>query len=283
MRQDKQFESLVVVEHRVEKLEKIIHLHNYYEFIFIKSGAGNHYLNDELTTFTAGNLFFISPRDRHSLEIAEPATLISIRFNEYAKGRIKALQKKWKGEFSSLKKGRSQLNIKVSFADKDVQVAAAIFNLLSTLKNDILSNEAIIYLQLIALVSLIERNLSYGKDTVTQLQSPLVREKSESLLAYIHRHISRPEMLTAAKIAAHHGCSVNYIGLYFKNKIGMNLQAYVNQCRQTIIGRKLLTSDVTIAELVAGFGFTDASHFNKSFKRYWGMSVSAYRLTHQQA
>lgn len=284
MRQDKQFDSLVIVEEEIEHLDKIIHYHNYYLFIYIKSGSGNHYLNGESTPFVGGNVFFISPRDQHSLEINTSSVIISVRFTEYAKGKLKALQKEWKGDFSGFKKGRSPLNIKIVFPEKDLQIADRLFSLLSVMKNDVISNEAIIYIQLIALVSLIERNLSYGNDAVEKL-SPLSTQykKAELLLSYINRHISKPEMLSAAKLATHSGISVHYIGLYFKQHNGMTVQAYINHCRQTIIARKLRSGEFTIAQLTADFGFTDASHFNKSFKKYWGMSASRYRLAYRES
>ncbi|WP_442588980.1 AraC family transcriptional regulator [Pedobacter sp. AW31-3R] len=278
MYQEKQFESIVILEHHVEHVDKVLHLHNFYEFIFVKSGSGLHHINGETTAFGKGNLFFISPSDQHSLEIDVSSVLISIRFTEQAKARIKAMQKAWKGDFSGLKKGRSPLNIKVTFSERDVEIVEGIFQLFSLLKEEILSNESIIYVQLIALVSLIERNLSYGNSNVVNLYTlPSQKKSVEFLLAYINRHISNPEMLTATHLAEEHGLSVHYIGLYFKQHAGITLQGYINKCRQTIIARKLLSSELSVTQLAADFRFTDVSHFNKSFKKYWGVSPAKYR------
>jgi len=280
MRQDKQFDAFVITENHIAQLDKHIHYHNYYEFIFIKSGAGNHYKNGEVTPFTSGNLFFISPADQHSLEINTPSVIMSIRFTEYAKGRLKSLQKSWKGEIlPGLKKGRSPLNIKVTFSGEDLLVAEGIFKVFITLKDNIMRNETIIYLQLISLVYLIERNLSYGIGAVSELPAVKPRRKSvEDLLAYVNRHIERPDLLTAKQLAAHHGYSVHYIGLYFKQHAGVTLQEYVNQTRHTIIARRLENGSLSLTELAAKFNFTDVSHFNRSFKKYWGVTPSNYRI-----
>jgi len=278
MHQDKQFEPLVIVEEEVIHLDKVVHLHNYYEFVFIKSGTGKHYLNGETTDFIAGDLFFISPVDKHAFEINRTSVICSVRFTEYGKGRIKSLQQAFNGEFSTLKKGRSPLNIKVNFSEKDLKLVTAIIDLMSLLKNDILSNEAMIYLQIVALVAIIERNLSYSSHMVDTLKISNDPKKTlEMLYTYIHRHISNPEQLTATKIAAHSGHSAHYIGVYFKRNAGVTLKDYINECRQTIIGRKLLSNEFSVNQLTAAFNFTDESHFNKSFKKHWGMSPSKYR------
>lgn len=282
MRQDKIFDALVIEENSVEQKAKVMHLHNYYQFVMIRSGSGKHYLNGEVTDFCAGNLFFTSPKDQHSFEFSEPAVLITIKFSEYSKGKLKSLQKGWKGEFPGLKKGRSPLNIKIRFSVKDELVVSAIFDLLYTLKDEINKNEPIIHLQIVALVSVIERNLSFNPGTVESSKGKAASNPSlERLLAYIHRHISRTEMLTAAKIAAHQGVSVHYIGAYFKKLAGMTLKDYINECRQTIIERKLLSTEFSVTQLAENFNFTDESHFNKSFKKYWGMSPLKYREKHR--
>jgi len=281
MHQDKQFDPLVIVEEEVIKRDDVVHLHNYYQFIFIRSGTGMHYLNGEKTEFNPGNLFFISPADKHAFEINSTSVMISVRFTAYGKGKIKSLQKAWKGEFAGLKKGRSPLNIKVTFSEKDLPLISAIFDLLNILKKDLLSNEALIYLQIVSLVSIIERNLTYGANSVKTLKTTNPKQTTDLLYTYIHRHISRPEMLTAAKIAAHHGLSEHYIGVYFKKATGTVLKDYINECRQTIIGRKILSLQFSVGQLTAEFNFTDESHFNKSFKKYWGVSPSKYRELHK--
>lgn len=279
MRQSRFFDSFIIEENGVDEHRKVIHLHNYYQFIFIRAGSGKHYLNGEVTDFQKGNLFFTSPKDEHSFEISNPARICSVKFNELSKGKLKSLQKALKGEFAGLKKGRSLLNIKVVFSARDEQIAAGIFDLLNLLKEEIIQNESLIHLQLIMLVSLIERNLSYGIRTVKDLTGVPEHNKSlERLLAYIHRHISSTEMLTAVKIAEHHGISAHYIGVYFKKLAGMTLQNYINECRQNIIERKLLTTELSVTQLAADFNFTDESHFNKSFKKYWGVSPLKYRM-----
>lgn len=283
MREDRLFDALVIEENYIENVAKVVHLHNYYQFIFIRSGVGKHYINGEVTDLNKGDLFFISPSDQHSIKITSPSVISSIKFSEYSKGKLRSLQKAWKGEFPGLKKGRSPLNIKVKFSERDEQIVNGIFDLFNSLKHEILINEAIIHLQLITLVAIIERNLSYNADSITPLKGVSGPNKSlEILLTYIHRHILRTELLTATHIAAHQGVSVHYIGTYFKKLTGLAMKDYINQCRQTIIERKLLSTELSVTQLAAEFNFTDESHFNKSFKKHWGMSPLKYREQHHK-
>jgi len=278
MPHNKQFDDLVIVQDTVERVEAVAHHHNYYQFIFIRSGAGKHHLNDEVIDFQSGDLFFISPLDTHYFSLEQASLISSVRFTEHSKGKIKNLQKAWKGEFPGLKRGRSPLNIKVTFSSADLLVVTQLFDLLYALKNEILVNEAIIYIQLISLVSLIERNLSFNAGSVSEL-NPLNKKASlEMIYAYINRHLLNPEMLSATRIAAWHGLSVHYIGPYFKRHAGVTVKDYINNCKQQIIARKLAGSETSIAQLCADFNYADISHFNKSFKKYWGVSPAKYRM-----
>ncbi len=49
------------------------------------------------------------------------------------------------------------------------------------------------------------------------------------------------------------------------------------ESRLKLIGQKLNNSDDTISQIGYEFGYVDESHFYKSFKRFYGMSPSAYR------
>nr|WP_286670454.1 helix-turn-helix transcriptional regulator [Fodinibius salsisoli] len=72
--------------------------------------------------------------------------------------------------------------------------------------------------------------------------------------------------------------SQNYIGSYFKRNVGTTLSDYIGEYRYKLIEQRLRYSQDSINEIAMDFGFFDASHLNKFFKKYSGESPTDYRM-----
>jgi AraC-like DNA-binding protein len=84
-------------------------------------------------------------------------------------------------------------------------------------------------------------------------------------------------MLKAEVLAKHFGISSNYISEYFKAQIGQSLQEYIIDYKLKLIETRLKFTDMQINEIVHELGFSDASHLNRIFKKYKGISPSEYK------
>jgi len=69
-----------------------------------------------------------------------------------------------------------------------------------------------------------------------------------------------------------------YFSRQFKRTLGMAYGDYVRTHRLHLAARRLLTSDVTVAELAYDLGFSTPSHFTALFGRRFGVTPRAYRL-----
>jgi len=85
--------------------------------------------------------------------------------------------------------------------------------------------------------------------------------------------------LKVEKIAAHFNISPTYVGEYFKSRTGESLQQYITSYKLRLIETRLRYTDMQMNEIVHEFGFTDASHLNRLFRKYKGVSPSAFRRT----
>ncbi len=92
----------------------------------------------------------------------------------------------------------------------------------------------------------------------------------------LHRDPARPATLEEAAQRCH--LSPAYFSRQFKRTLGMAYGDYVRTHRLHLAARRLLESDVTVAELAYGLGFSTPSHFTAVFGRRFGVSPSAYRL-----
>jgi YesN/AraC family two-component response regulator len=72
--------------------------------------------------------------------------------------------------------------------------------------------------------------------------------------------------------------SQNYIGSYFKRNVGTTLSDYIGKYRYKLIKQRLRYSQDSINEIAMDFGFFDASHLYKFFKKHSGESPTDYRM-----
>lgn len=93
---------------------------------------------------------------------------------------------------------------------------------------------------------------------------------------YINRHLG--DDLTLSEISEAVGLSPNYFSALFKETFGVGLWDYVNEKR---IEKALHTIDseqsMTMLEIAALCGFNNTANFNKTFRKFTGLSPSEYR------
>jgi AraC family transcriptional regulator len=96
--------------------------------------------------------------------------------------------------------------------------------------------------------------------------------RAEELL---REHFSDPLSLT--QIAAGVGVHPVYLAREFRRFHGCTIGEYVRRLRVEHACRRLNSSDESLAAIAAGAGFSDQSHFSRTFKRMMGMTPSGYR------
>lgn len=103
------------------------------------------------------------------------------------------------------------------------------------------------------------------------LCSPIVSKIQEYIRTDCHM------ALTPKTIAAHYGYNCAYLSSLFKKETGSCLTEAIH--RERIARARTLLSNpaVSIREAAFSSGFTDEKYFMKLFKRYTGLTPSAYR------
>jgi len=85
------------------------------------------------------------------------------------------------------------------------------------------------------------------------------------------------EKLSVAQAAEMSGMSKTKFMKTFKLVSGTTLVAYLNHSRVTTAARLLKETGLSIAEIACQVGFSDQSHFDKRFKRCFGISPTQFR------
>ncbi|WP_313581780.1 AraC family transcriptional regulator [Chishuiella sp.] len=271
---EKQFQPIVVLHEIIQPQSSSAISHDYYEFIYLKKGKGIHYNKGENIPFSSGDLFFIKAKKEHSFQIIEEAEVYIVRFSQNARLVLKKLTNNSNGRAVSLSKAQSPLNAKVSFSSNEKVLVETTLDLLLKLYEDGVKNESLCYFQILSLITLIERNLTYQSFS----KEPLPQKKDlAKALQHIHKYLREPEMLSVSYIANKFNVSVSTLGIYFKKDTGMSVKKYIEECKRLAIQKLIIEEEYSFSEIAHQFGFTDESHFSKWFKKKCGINPTTYK------
>lgn len=251
-------------------------LFNFFEFVYVISGDGYHWVNENRTRFQKEDLFLITPEDKHSFDLTSKCEFVVIRFNN---DYIKQYHSSSINHIEYLLYYASGLSIPIisDLTDKHL-VHFQIEGLMQTIKNpkeyniDLQSH----YVYIIMIIA--TRNISQYKFTHSNISDKRILE----IINYIQKNIYDQSKLSAYSIGNQFAIAPSYIGTYFLRKCGETLQHYINSYRLNLIKNRLLFSDKRIVEITEEFGFTDESHANKFFKKQQGITMTSFRSKYKK-
>lgn len=87
--------------------------------------------------------------------------------------------------------------------------------------------------------------------------------------------LKRP--LTLSETARRVSLSVSHLSYLFRSEIGQSPARFVMTARMNRAAELLLNSNFSVKEIMDAVGFADKSDFNRTFKRFFGRSPTAYR------
>src|SRR5262249_41032666 len=87
--------------------------------------------------------------------------------------------------------------------------------------------------------------------------------------------------LAHAELAAAVGVSADHLARTFRQHHGCTVGEYIRRLRVEYACRRLATSEVPLSRLALDAGFTDQSHFTKTFRRHIAIHPGAFRNLQQ--
>jgi transcriptional regulator GlxA family with amidase domain len=106
---------------------------------------------------------------------------------------------------------------------------------------------------------------------------PATHPKVRRAILLMEQHIGQP--LSLADLARRLEISIRQLERLFATETGKSPHAYGRQIRIRMASWLLTSSDRTVADIATSCGFSDASHLGREFRKEFGQSPIAYRVT----
>lgn len=274
------FRDFNVFAMELEEWEYGYHKHNFYELILIESGRGKQRLNDITFPYRAGDVFLLLPSDAHEFFIEKRTRFLYIKFTEQYIPDVKYFDRTGiiRENIDRLLTGRPVTNQSMVSNKEDT---ISLFKLAGILLNEFSrkteENEALMRQLFMSMLLILTRNIIQCCDKREWLTAN--SQKIESIISYLNVHALDKNKMKIKNLASEFAMSGNYFSIYVKKHTGLSIQQHLLQYRLKAAQKLLRQSGQNINEIAERLGFTDASHFNRTFKKHSGMSPLVFRRT----
>jgi AraC family L-rhamnose operon regulatory protein RhaS len=278
MKRFNSFHSINVFSLELEKWEYEVHKHNYYELVFIEKGGGKHLVNDLCYCYKKHDIYLLTPNDAHEFEIDTKTKFLFLKFTEAVFLEKLSVNRKTFWE-DALKNVLEHYKVEEGCFVKNKQDKQHLFVLMDVIltefsnKTGLFNNEVVLEL-FGSIMAIVTRNLSEYK--LLKKTEDKNTELINSILTYIRLNTVDNEKMDIKNMASHFFMSPNYISIFVKKHSELSIQQHIIQTKIKSAEKLLKQNKFTINEIADRLGFTDASHFNKIFKKYKGVSPSEF-------
>ncbi|WP_144554851.1 AraC family transcriptional regulator [Bacillus sp. X1(2014)] len=273
--------SFVYQDTKSPQKELSDHIHDYYEIVYVYSGKGTFFIDDNFYDMRQGDVFLI-PNDtihRAMPDKDDPVTSTIIFFSPTLIYNILI-----DDAFSFLhlfERAKKVKNYKIALSqDNQKKMEGKLLTINQETVNNQLGNKHASLLMVHQIIldlyrahtdheqHLIERN-TYGPEWVKEI------------LVYINSNISQPLNLT--ELASQALVSTSHFSRVFKQTTGMGLTVYLNTKRVIKAKELLIETNHSVSYIAEICGFESMTHFHRIFKKYINMTPANFRKEHKIA
>ena len=247
-----------------------LHFHDYFELLLPLTSSGNIFVNDQVYPLQRGSLYLISENTLHR-------TIANGFHSRY----VLHINRKTLSELSTpqtdlLRFTREPFRC-APLKDNQLEQLIELFNTLSRNENDGSYGSDLkqvsSLLELLAYMASI-MNVSQVNETVRNKDFLRIAP----ILDYIQENLT--ESLTLDQISAKFFISKHYLCRIFKSATGFSVMEYIIHSR-ILRARQLLQEGVSVQQAGELSGFSDNSHFIRTFGNLTGISPGRYAKEYQ--
>lgn len=224
------------------------HLHQSFELILITSGSMDITVNGQVHTLEKNQAVLVFPNQIHSLQSVSSKHTLFIFSPQF-------IQAYWTEKSNSLPL-RNSITLDEYTAQRLISLSS------ESSKFEI---KGVFY----SICAILDKSTSFQKDL----------DDSQTLLFKIMNHIEKnfAKDCSLGALAASVGYNTEYISRFFKKKMNMPYNQYLNIRRLNHAAYLLHNSNETALNCALESGYTSLRTFNRNFKLYYGMTPQEYR------
>lgn len=259
------------------------HDHDYYEISLIRRGRAIHRTEHYERELVRGSVLVVPPGKVHALTDIGDSPLEAINVYYLSEWLLYELRSLWNHEgLVSLFLAPSLFQQRDHFAIPQFPLSAEeaehcleeLDDLTAELRQEIPS---ILYLKSGFLKLLIKLSRAYVREEEQQNIDLPFRPEVWVALEHIEQCLQESRGFHLTELAHEAGLSVDYLSKRFKECTGVTPTDYFQRRRTHYASHQLLDPKNSISDIVYNLGYSDAPHFCRFFKRYYGMSPRSYR------
>ncbi len=240
-----------------------MHLHNYYEFLYFKSGDASYIVEDKIYTVEEGDIFVTRPDELHTIAFHSDKT--------YERNFIQ-ISRDFLSEFDLFAKlDRYPLGA-CNRISADLAAEYGLYDFFDKVEYYVVhrlpESDAMIKSYFIQLIVQINSILDNGATAERRL-----RERVDDIIDYLTDNISSD--INLDYLSDKFFINKYYMCHSFKKKTGLTIKEFMNTQKITK-AKRLLSSGADIMTLCYDCGFNDYSTFYKTFKKLTGKSPKAF-------
>lgn len=253
-----------------------LHSHTYFELVYVYRGTCTQYLPEGVQTLTNGSFCLLNRSARHGIAIASDQDVIFnilISYNCFTRILRNLVPQEsllsgffWESIFSPEGENRDSITFEPNPGSRAEQFIKSL--LVEYIEPQPGYNQAMIaYLSL--LFCELMRSHIYQLESDIDSKVPYVE-----LIGYIDEHLGN---VTLASLAEAFHYSEGYLSRLIRRLTGHTFSELLMSMRLNCSADYLEHTDMSIEKIAETLGFYDRSHYNRMFKKRFGMTPSAWR------
>lgn len=259
------------------------HQHDFLEIIFIIQGTGWHIINGKRNRIQAGEIFFINTAKKHYYQSDEGESFSYISFSFYPSlinpiltmQKINAGLNYWLIEpffFDHPEKGAAWFQVNPQSFFKLSNLALLIIDRFNNSYPAVSIEVTDLFKSFVSIVyQLFSREIT-EKDNSHQKIEKVFWNMINEIEKRLHKKFTLDDIAMSVGLGRTRASEI------FKNIEGESIIEYARRRRTEKAAKLLIDSDMPILEIAYESGFHDLSYFNRTFKNYYNISPSNYRL-----
>ncbi len=277
---DKEAQDILIIQHD-RYTPPTLHKHDFFEFLYVYEGEFVQQISNTKLFMRTGDFCMIPPHVYHSLDVHNYSAVLNLlihreKFQDIILNHLKT-DNVLATFFLNTIYSENRNDYVIFHTNGDMTIQHIILDMCLEFLNKEKYYKHFLNTELLLLFGHLLR--SYA-DTC---ELPKIKNKKDGLNFAILKYIDNNfRTLSLPELAEHFHYSPQHMSHRVKQLTGMSFTDYILSKRMEIASEFLIKTNMKIKNIGERIGYVNQEHFLRTFRKYYGMTPSAYRMLHQE-